>query len=67
MYGVGFLRGLLWDERLVYLGKELFFFLFFLILIDFLKEIVLLDLVFLGRVEVFELEDFFILLLLVLF
>lgn len=67
MYGVGFLRGLLWDERLVYFGKELFFFLFFLILIDFLKEIGLLDLVFLGRVEVFELEDFFILLLLVLF
>lgn len=67
MYGVGFLRGLLWDERLVYLGKELFFFLFFLILIDFLKEFGLLDLVFLGRVEVFELEEFFILLLLVLF
>lgn len=64
-YGAGSLRGSLWDERLVYLGKELLFSLSSLILTDFSKEPGSSDLVSLGRVEALELEDPFILSLLV--
>lgn len=59
------MRGSLWDERLVYLGKELLFSLSSLILTDFSKETGSSDLVSLGRVEALELEDPFILSLLV--
>lgn len=59
------MRGSLWDERLVYLGKELLFSLSSLILTDFSKEPGSSDLVSLGRVEALELEDPFILSLLV--
>lgn len=59
------MRGSLWDERLVYLGKELLFSWSSLILTDFSKEPGSSDLVSLGRVDALELEDPFILSLLV--
>lgn len=48
MYGVGFLRGLLWDERLVYLGKELFFFFVFFDIDRFFKGIWVIGFGFFG-------------------